>query len=62
MTVYRIKAKNGAHKCDWCGERATLRGFGWGKKACPDHADELSAWDRKAQAPDYSDAAFYGGY
>lgn len=62
MTVRKIKVKNGNHKCSWCAERAVLRAFMWGKVSCKDHHAELIVWDIKAQAPDYSDAQFYGKY
>jgi hypothetical protein len=49
-------------KCNWCGQQAVLRGFMFGRVSCQAHHDALLEWDRKAQAPDYSDAAFYGGF
>lgn len=62
MAIRPIKRKHGNHKCDWCGERATRRGYGWGKVACAAHLPELIAWDQRESAPDYSDAAFAAGY
>lgn len=62
MTVRKLKAKQRGAKCDWCDEKATLRGYGFGKHSCEQHRKELEEWDRRAQAPDYSDAAFYGGF
>lgn len=62
MSVYRLKAKQWGPRCSWCGARATHRGFMHAKHACPTHFAELEAWDRKEQAPDYSNAAFYGGF
>lgn len=62
MTVRRILPKQKGRKCDWCGDLATQRGFMWRKCACGRHLAELQAWDRREQAPDYSDAAFVGGY
>jgi hypothetical protein len=62
MSVYRLKPKQRGAKCSWCGGRATHRGFMFGKFACLEHLSDLQAWDKKAQQPDYSDAAFYGGF
>lgn len=62
MTVRRIKTKQGKHSCSWCDRQAIYRGYGWGKCSCAAHQPELQDWDRKAQAPDHSDAQFYAGY
>jgi hypothetical protein len=61
MTVRQLKRGQNL-KCSWCAENATHRGFVFAKSACPIHHQELVEWDRKAQAEDYSDAAFYGGF
>ena len=60
MTVRKLRSKQG-FGCSWCDKRATHRGFMYGKKACADHMEQLRDWDRRAQAPDYSEAAFYAG-
>lgn len=62
MTVRRLKGKQTGLKCSWCEAKALHRGYGFGKLACAVHLPELTEWDRREQAPDYSDAAFYGGY
>lgn len=58
MAVRRLKGKQRGPKCSWCAERATHRGFMFGKHACESHMAQLVAWDEREQAPDYSDAAF----
>lgn len=62
MTVRRLKAKQRGPVCSYCESKAEYRGFGFGKFACEQHVPELTAWDRREQAPDYSDAAFVGGF
>jgi len=61
MSVRRLK-RGQKGRCSWCQEQATHRGFMFGKYACDAHLVELAEWDRRAQAPDYSDAAFIGGW
>lgn len=58
MAVRKLKAKQRGPQCSWCQERATHRGFMFSRHACDNHIPELTAWDRQAQAPDYSDAEF----
>jgi len=60
--VYKLKAKQRGPKCSYCDERATHRGFMFGKFSCEQHLAELEQWDRRETAPDYSDAQFYAGY
>lgn len=62
MAVRKLKTKQRGPKCSWCETKATYRGFMFGKHACEEHMAELKAWDKRATAPDYSDASFYGGY
>lgn len=62
MTVRRLKLRQRGHACSWCTNKATHRGYGFGKLACADHMTALEQWDRRESAPDYSDAAFYGGF
>jgi len=62
MAVKRLRAKQRGPSCSWCSERASHRGYGSAKFSCPDHLSELEEWDRRESTPDYSDAAFYGGY
>jgi hypothetical protein len=62
VTVRKLRAKQRGPKCSWCDAKAIQRGFMFSRFACADHAAELAAWDARAQAPDYSDAAFIGGF
>lgn len=62
MTVRRLRANQRGPKCSWCAGKATHRGFMFGKLACADHIAELTAWDKREQEPDYSDAQFQGRF
>lgn len=62
MAVRKLRSKQFGPECSFCDERAIWRGFMFNKFACAAHRSALVAWDRKATAPDYSDAAFYGGW
>lgn len=62
MAVRLLRAKQRGPKCSWCTEKATHRGFGFGRLACSAHLTTLHDWDRRESAPDYSDAAFVGGF
>lgn len=62
MAIHPIKQKHGKHTCSWCNNQAIHRCFGFTKVACKDHYSELEAYNRRENMPDYSDAAFYGGF
>lgn len=60
--VKPLKPKQRGPRCSWCERLASHRGFMFGRHSCPEHIPELKAWDAKASAPDYSDAAFVGRF
>lgn len=62
MAVRKLKTKQRGPKCSYCEHRATHRGFGFGWFSCDKHIDQLTEQDRRDSAPDYSDAAFIGGF
>lgn len=61
MTVRPLKPKQRGPRCQWCDNRATHRGYGHAL-GCGDHLVALRQQDEVNSEPDYSDAAFYGGY
>lgn len=58
MTVRRLRSKQRGPICSFCSKRADLRGVGFSRFACEAHRELLEAEDRRASAPDHSDAAF----
>jgi hypothetical protein len=54
--VRPLRFKQRGPKCSWCAVKATHRGFGFGRFACPQHLDDLTAWDRR-EALDHSEPA-----
>ncbi len=62
MSVRKLKAKQRGPFCSYCQQRATHRGGMFTRFASANHLEVLQSDDRKANTPDYSDAAFYAGY
>lgn len=62
MAVYRLKPKQTGRRCSYCEKLARYRGSMFVKVSCEVHLANLKDWDKKETAPDYSDAAFIGGF